>query len=51
LTYALDAYAAGLPGHAPSLAQTSGITLTRVVRATVAIALIDLVRDHPSADE
>ena len=51
LTYALEAYAAGLRGHAPSLAQAQRITLTRLVRTTVAIALIDLARDHPGADE
>jgi hypothetical protein len=50
LTYALEAYAAGLQGHAPSLAQAERITLTRLVRATVAIALIDLGRDHVGAD-
>jgi hypothetical protein len=50
LTYALEAYAAGLQGHAPSLAQAERITLTRLVRATVAIALIDLGRDHVDAD-
>lgn len=42
LTYALEAYVAGLRGHAPSLAQAQLITLTRLVRSTVAIALIDL---------
>jgi hypothetical protein len=42
LTYALEAYVAGLRGHAPSLAQAQLITLTRLVRATVAVALIDL---------
>ena len=46
LTYALEAYVAGLRGHAPSLAQAQRITLTRLVRATVAIALIDLARDR-----
>ena len=51
LTYALEAYVAGLRGHAPSLAQAQRITLTRLVRATVAIALIDLGRDHPGADQ
>ena len=44
LTYALEAYVAGLRGHAPSLAQAQLIALTRTVRATVAIALIDLRR-------
>jgi len=44
LTYALEAYVAGLRGHAPSLAQAQRIAMTRLVRATVAIALIDLRR-------
>jgi hypothetical protein len=44
LTYALEAYVAGLRGHAPSLAQAQLIALTRLVRATVAIVLIDLAR-------
>jgi hypothetical protein len=44
LTYALEAYVAGLRGDAPSLAQSQRIALTRLVRATVAIALIDLAR-------
>jgi hypothetical protein len=42
LTYALEAYVAGLRGHAPSLEQAQLIVLTRLVRATVAIVLIDL---------
>jgi hypothetical protein len=41
LTYALEAYVAGLRGHVPSLAQAQLIALTRLVRATVAIVLID----------
>jgi hypothetical protein len=41
LTYALAAYIAGLRGHAPSLAQAQLIALTRLARATVAIAMID----------
>jgi hypothetical protein len=44
LTYALEAYVAGLRGHAPSLAQAQLIALTRLVRATVAITLIDFAR-------
>jgi hypothetical protein len=44
LTYALEAYVAGLRGHAPSLAQAQLIALTRLVRATVAIVLIDFAR-------
>jgi hypothetical protein len=44
LSYALEAYIAGLRGHAPSLAQAQLIALTRLVRATVAIVLIDLAR-------
>jgi len=50
LTYALETYVAGLRGDAPSLARAQRITLTRLVRATVAIALIDLGRDHVGAD-
>ncbi len=42
LTYALEAYVAGLRGHRPSLAHAQLITLTRLVRATAAITLIDL---------
>jgi hypothetical protein len=42
LTYALEAYVAGLRGHAPSLAQARLIALTRLVRATVAITMINL---------
>jgi hypothetical protein len=42
LTYALEAYIAGLRGDAPSLAQAQLIALTRLARSTVAIALIDL---------
>ena len=49
LTYALEAYVAGLSGHAPSLAQAQLIALTRLVRATVAIALIDLARGQALA--
>jgi hypothetical protein len=45
LTYALEAYVAGLRGHAPSLTQAQLIALTRLVRATVAIVLIDLHGD------
>jgi hypothetical protein len=44
LAYALEAYVAGLRGHAPSLVQAQRIAMTRLVRATVAIALIDLCR-------
>ena len=50
LTYALEAYVAGLRGHTPSLAHAQRITLTRLVRATVAIALTDLGRQTPPAD-
>lgn len=49
LTYALEAHVAALCGHAPSLAQAQQITLTRLVRATVAIVLIDLQRDTHAA--
>ena len=45
LTYALEGYVAGLRGHAPRLAQAHRIALTRLVRATVAIVLIDLRRE------
>jgi hypothetical protein len=47
LTYALEAYVAGLRGHTPSLTQAQLIALTRLVRATVAIVLIDLAGDTP----
>jgi hypothetical protein len=47
LSYALEAYVAGLRGHVPSLAQAQAIALTRLVRATVAIVLIDLHRETP----
>jgi hypothetical protein len=50
LTYALEAYVAGLRGHAPSLTQARLIALTRLVRATVAIVLIDLAVDTPPTD-
>jgi hypothetical protein len=46
LTYALEAYVAGIRGDAPSLAQAQLIALTRLVRATVAITMIDLSRAH-----
>jgi hypothetical protein len=42
LTYALEAYVAGLRGDTPSLGQAQLITLTRLVRAAAAIVLIDL---------
>jgi hypothetical protein len=45
LSYALEAYVAGLRGQPASLAQAQRIALTRLVRATVAIVLIDLHRD------
>ena len=45
LTYALEAYVAGVRGDEPSLAQAQLITLTRLVRAAVAIVLIDLARE------
>jgi len=47
LTYALEAYVAGLRGHAPSLTQARTIALTRLVRATVALVLIDVARAEP----
>jgi hypothetical protein len=46
LTYALEAYIAGLRGDAQSLAHAQLIALTRLVRATVAITMIDLSRAH-----
>ncbi len=46
LTHTLEAYIAGAHGHGPSLAQAHQITLTRLVRATVAIAVIDLAREQ-----
>lgn len=46
LSYALEAYVAGLRGDAPSLAQAQLIALTRLVRAVAAIALLDV----PGAD-
>jgi len=49
LTYALEAYVAALRGHAPSLAQAQRIALTRLVRATVAIVLIDLQHETQPA--
>ena len=49
LTYALEAYVAALRGHAPSLAQAHRIALTRLVRATVAIVLIDLQHETQPA--
>lgn len=49
LTFALEAYVAALRGHAPSLAQAQRIALTRLVRATVAIVLIDLQRETQAA--
>ena len=44
LSNALPSYLAGLSGHRPSLAQAQIILLTRLIRATVAIAMIDLSR-------
>jgi hypothetical protein len=46
LTYALEAYVAGIRGDAPGLAQAQLIALTRLVRATVAITMIDLSQAH-----
>ena len=42
LSYALEAYVAGLRGDAPSFAQAQLIALTRLVRAVAAIALLDV---------
>lgn len=49
LTYALEAYVAGLRGHAPSIAHAQLIALTRLVRAVAAIALLDLRRAESAA--
>jgi len=42
LTYAFEAYVAGLRGDTPSFAQAQLIVLTRLIRAVAAIALLDL---------
>jgi hypothetical protein len=44
LSYAMEAYVAGLRGDARSLEQAQLITLTRLVRAVAAIALLDIPR-------
>jgi hypothetical protein len=44
LTYALEAYVAGLRGDAPSFERAQLIVLTRLIRAVAAIALLDLRR-------
>jgi hypothetical protein len=44
LSYALEAYVAGLRGDRVSLAQTQLITLTRLARSVAAIAVLDLTR-------
>lgn len=44
LTYALEAYVAGLHGDRPSFARAQLIVLTRLIRAVAAIALLDLRR-------
>jgi hypothetical protein len=44
LTYALEAYIAGLRGDAPSFGRAQLIVLTRLIRAVAAIALLDLQR-------
>jgi hypothetical protein len=44
LTYALEAYVAGLRGDARSFSQAQQIALTPLVRATAAIAALDLQR-------
>jgi hypothetical protein len=41
LTYALEAYVAGVRGDLPSLAQAQLITLTRLTRAVTAIAMVE----------
>jgi hypothetical protein len=54
LSYGLETYVAGLrghaaSGHAASLAQAQLIALTRLVRAAVAIAMLDLARAQAGA--
>jgi hypothetical protein len=44
LTYALEAYVAGVRGDIPSLEQAQLITLTRLVRAMAAILSLELAR-------
>jgi hypothetical protein len=44
LTYALEAYVAGVRGDIPSLEQAQLITLTRLVRAVAAILSLELAR-------
>jgi hypothetical protein len=44
LTYALEAYVAGLRGDPSSFAQAQLLTLTRLTRATAAIAMLELRR-------
>jgi hypothetical protein len=51
LTYALEAYVAGLRGVAGSFAQAQLIVLTRLMRAVAAIALLDIRGAPPSAGE
>jgi len=45
LTYALEAYIAGVRGDPASLAQAQLITLTRLIRTITAIAMLELRRD------
>jgi hypothetical protein len=42
LTYAFEAYVAGLRGDAPSFERAQLMVLTRLIRAVAAIALLDL---------
>jgi hypothetical protein len=42
LTYALEAYVAGLRGDDAAFEQAQLIALTRLIRATAAIAVLDL---------
>jgi hypothetical protein len=50
LTYALEAYVAGLRGDTRSFSQAQQIALTRLVRATAAIVALDLQRaETPNA--
>jgi hypothetical protein len=45
LTYAMEAYVAGIRGDPASLAQAQLITLTRLTRATTALAMLELRRE------
>ena len=51
LTYALEAYIAGIRGHTPSIAQAHLIALTRLARAIAAITSLDLCRSAAPSDD